>query len=249
MTAAETLPGGYDHVIVGAGSAGCVLANRLSADPAARVLLLEEAGGSDRHPHVLALAGFLKTFRNPRFNWCFETEPGPGVDGRAIFPRGKALGGSSSINGSLWVRGQARDFDTWAQRGCAGWSWADVPAAFRAIEDHAGGADEWRGASGPQHVSAVAERHPICDAFIAGAAAECGLPLNPDHNGASQEGAFYYQRSIRRGRRHSAATGFLRPALRRPNLRVEAGALALRLEVDGRRTARRRSPACAGRGA
>ena len=232
---AETLPGGYDYVVVGAGSAGCVLANRLSADPAARVLLLE-AGGSDRHPHVLAPAGFLKTFRNPRFNWCFETEPGPGVDGRAIFfPRGKALGGSSSINGSLWVRGQARDFDTWAQCGNAGWSWADVLPAFRGIEDHAGGADEWRGAGGPQHVSAIAERHPICEAFIAGAVEECGLPLNPDYNGASQEGAFYYQRSIRRGRRFSAATGFLRPALRRPNLRVETGALALRLEVEGRR--------------
>jgi choline dehydrogenase len=230
----DEIDGDWDYVIVGAGSAGCVLANRLTEDGRTRVLLLE-AGGSDRHPHLHVPAGFLKTFRDPRFNWCFQTEPGPGVDGRAIyFPRGKVLGGSSAINGHLWVRGQARDFDTWAQRGCRGWSYADVLPYFRRAEDRSAGADDWRGAGGPQHVSDIHARHPICEAFLAGAA-QLGLPLNRDYNGASQEGVFYYQRSIRRGRRMSAASAYLRPALRRPNLRVETEALTLRIELDGKR--------------
>jgi choline dehydrogenase len=226
----------YDYVIVGAGSAGCVLANRLTADPAISVLLLE-AGGSDAHPYVRAPAGFLKTFENPRFNWCFSTEPVPGANGRAIyFPRGKVLGGSSSINGHLYVRGQARDFDTWAQLGNRGWSYDDVLPYFRRSEDRSAGADAFHGAGGPLHVSDIHERHPICEAFIAGAES-IGLPRNPDYNGASQEGVFYYQRTIRNGRRHSAATAFLRPAMRRPNLRVETGAQVLRLDCEGRRVA------------
>jgi choline dehydrogenase len=224
----------YDYVIVGAGSAGCVLANRLSADPRISVLLLE-AGGSDRHPYVQAPVGFLKTFDDPRFNWCYQTEPGEGVDGRAVyFPRGKLLGGSSSINGHLYVRGQARDFDTWGQLGNRGWSYADVLPYFRRSEDRSSGADDFHGAGGPQHVSDIAERHPICEAFIAGAES-IGVPRNPDYNGARQEGVAYYQRTIRGGRRHSAATGFLRPALRRPNLRLETDAHVLRLERDGSR--------------
>lgn len=224
----------YDYVIVGAGSAGCVLANRLSEDPRIRVLLLE-AGGSDRHPYVLAPAGFIKTFQNPRFNWCFTTEPVPGAEDRRIFfPRGKVLGGSSAINGSLFVRGQARDFDTWAQLGNRGWSYDDVLPYFRKLEDRPAGADAFRGTGGPQHVSEAAERHPLCEAFIAGAVG-LGIPLNPDYNGAAQEGVAYYQRTIRNGRRHSAAAGFLHGVRRRPNLRVVTGAMVLRLDLAGRR--------------
>ncbi|MEQ8395765.1 choline dehydrogenase [Thalassobaculum sp.] len=224
----------WDYIIVGAGSAGCVLANRLSADPGNRVLVLE-AGGSDAHPYVRAPVGFLKTFQDPRFNWCYTTEPGAGVDNRAIFfPRGKVLGGSSSINGHLYVRGQARDFDTWAQLGNRGWSYEDVLPYFRRAEDRSSGADDYHGAGGPQHVSDIHERHPICEAFIAGAE-EAGVPRNPDYNGAVQEGVGYYQRTIRGGRRHSAATGFLHPVRNRSNLRVESHAQVLRIDMDGTR--------------
>ena len=220
----------YDYVIVGAGSAGCVLANRLSADRDIRVLLLE-AGGSDLHPYVRAPAGFIKTFQNPRFNWCYTTEPVAGADSRPIyFPRGKLLGGSSAINGSLYVRGQPRDFDTWAQLGNRGWSYDEVLPYFRRSEDRSSGADAFHGAGGPQHVSDINERHPICEAFIAGAES-LGVPRNPDYNGAEQEGVAYYQRTIRNGRRHSAATGYLAPIRRRPNLHVVTGAHVLRLDV------------------
>ena len=219
-------------MIVGAGSAGCVLANRLSADPAVSVLLLE-AGGSDNHPYVLAPAGFLKTFSDPRFNWCFNTAPGDGVNGREIyFPRGRLLGGSSSINGHLYVRGQARDFDIWAQRGNRGWSYDDVLPYFRRAEDRATGADVFRGVGGPQHVSDIHARHPICEAFIKGAQS-IGIPLNPDYNGSSQEGVAYYQRTIRKGRRHSSATGYLHPIRRRHNLRVETDAYVVQLNLNG----------------
>ena len=157
----------------------------------------------------------------------------PGADKRAIyFPRGKVLGGSSSINGHLYVRGQARDFDTWAQLGNRGWSYDDVLPYFRRSEDRATGADAFHGAGGPLHISDIRERHPLCEAFIAGAES-IGLKRNPDHNGASQEGVFYYQRTILRGRRHSAAVAFLHPAMRRPNLRVETGAHVLRLDSEG----------------
>ena len=224
----------YDTIIVGAGSAGSVLANRLSADPRRTVLLLE-AGGSDRHPYIVAPAGFLKTFDNPRFNWCFKTEPGDGIDRRAIhFPRGKVLGGSSAINGHLYVRGQARDYDTWAQLGNRGWSYADVLPYFRRSEDRSTGADAFHGAGGPQHVSDIHERHPICEAFLTGAG-ELGIPRNDDYNGARQEGVGYYQRTIRNGRRLSAAHSFLRPVLGRPNLHVVTGALVTGLTMDGTR--------------
>ncbi len=224
----------YDYVIVGAGSAGCVLANRLSADPAIRVLLLE-AGGSDLHPYIRAPAGFIKTFQSPRFNWCYTTEPVAGADNRPIyFPRGKVLGGSSAINGSLYVRGQQRDFDTWAQLGNRGWSFDDVLPYFRRSEDRSSGADDYHGSGGPQHVSDINERHPICEAFIAGAES-LGVPRNPDYNGAEQEGVAYYQRTIRNGRRHSAATGYLAPIRRRPNLQVVTGAHVQRLNIVNRR--------------
>ena len=226
--------GDWDYVIVGAGSAGCVLANRLSADGRARVLVLE-AGRSDRHPYIWAPAGFLKTFSDPRFNWCFTTEPGAGVDGRAIhFPRGKVLGGSSAINGHLYVRGQAADFDTWAQMGNRGWGYEDVLPYFRRSEDRSTGEDAFHGSGGPQHVSDIHARHPICEAFIDGAA-EQGLPVRHDYNGASQEGVTYYQRTIKGGRRVSAAASFLRPAMRRSNLRVVSGAMVLALDLEGTR--------------
>jgi choline dehydrogenase len=228
------MAGLFDYIIVGAGSAGCVLANRLSADPAIRVLMVE-AGRSDRHPFVRAPAGFIKTFQDPRFNWCYTTEPVAGADGRAIYyPRGKVLGGSSSINGSLYVRGQPSDYDLWAQMGNRGWSYDDVLPYFRRAEDRSTGADAFRGAGGPQHVSDISERHPICEAFIAGAES-LGVVRNPDYNGASQEGVAYYQRTIRNGRRHSASTGYLRPVLNRPNLKLITGAHVLRLDTEGRR--------------
>ena len=226
--------GGWDYIIVGAGSAGCVLAHRLTADGRTRVLLLE-AGGSDSHPYIWAPAGFLKTFADPRFNWCFTTEPGEGVDGRAIhFPRGKVLGGSSAINGHLYVRGQAADFDQWAQMGNRGWGYQDVLPYFRRSEDRSSGANEFHGSGGPQYVSDIHHRHPICEAFIEGAA-ELGLPTRHDYNGASQEGVTYYQRTIRNGRRASAAASFLHPAMRRGNLRVVTRAMVQGLEMDGTR--------------
>ena len=231
---ADPFEGDWDHIIVGGGSAGCVLANRLSADPRRRVLLLE-AGGEARHPYLQVPAGFLKTFRDPRFNWNFTTEPGPGVDDRAMHtPRGRVLGGSSAINGHLWVRGSARDFNDWAQAGCRGWSHDEVLPHFRGLEDYR--ADAHRGAGGPQHVSDIPALHPIVSAFLDGGA-ECGLARNPDYNGAAQEGVFTYQRSIRRGSRFSAASAFLAPVRRRANLRVVPGAMVLRIETaSGRAT-------------
>jgi len=188
-----------DYIIVGAGSAGCVLANRLTEDPRVSVLLVE-AGGSDRHPYIAAPAGFLKTFADPRFNWCFTTEPGAAIRDRAIhFPRGKVLGGSSAINGHLYVRGQARDYDIWAQLGNRGWSYEEVLPYFRKSEHRSAGADRFHGGGGPQHVTDIHERHPICEAFITGAG-EIGVPRNPDYNGETQEGVGYYQRTIKNGR-------------------------------------------------
>ena len=223
----------FDFIIVGAGSAGCVLANRLSARPNATVLLLE-AGGRDRHPYIHIPAAFIKTFTDPRFNWCFETEPVPGAGNRSIFfPRGKVLGGSSSISGHLYVRGQAEDYDTWAALGNRGWSYADVLPLFKAQEDRSAGADAYHGSGGPQHVSDIHERHPLCEAFIEGAVG-LGLPRNPDYNGADQAGTGYYQRMIRAGRRHSAAVGFLHPVLERANLTLKTRAQVTRLECAGR---------------
>ena len=223
----------FDYIIIGAGSAGCVLANRLSAACNTSVLLLE-AGGSDNHPYVRAPAGFLKTFHDPRFNWCFNTEPGPGVDDRRVFfPRGKVLGGSSSISGHLYVRGQARDYDAWSELGNKGWSYDDVLPYFRKSEDRSTGATHYHGIGGPQHVSDIHEHHPLCQLFIRGVE-ELGIPLNPDYNGTKQEGIAYYQRMIKNGRRHSAANGFLHPIKRRSNLCVKTKAHVLQLRCSGR---------------
>jgi choline dehydrogenase len=224
----------FDYVIVGAGSAGCVLANRLTADPQVSVCLIE-AGGSDRHPYIAAPAGFIKTINDARFNWCFKTEPSDGVKGRAIpFPRGKVLGGSSAINGHLYVRGQSRDYDMWAQLGNRGWSYDDVLPYFRKSESFAGGDPATRGLDGPLHVSDIPLKHPLCEAFLKGTG-ELGLRANPDYNSGDQEGAAYYQRTIRGGRRWSAAHAFLRPALKRPNLTVLTDASAQALTFEGNR--------------
>ena len=228
--------GTFDYVIVGAGSAGCVLANRLSADPRNRVLLLE-AGGEDTNPWVHVPLGYGKLFLDKSVNWSYSTEPEPELDGRRIFqPRGKVLGGSSSINGLVYIRGQQEDFDGWRQLGNAGWGFDDVLPYFIRSEDQARGADDYHGVGGPQAVSDQCEPHELCDAFIA-AAAEAGHPVNPDFNGATQEGAGYYQTTSRNGVRRSTAVSYLRPARRRPNLKVVTRAMTSKVLFEGRRAA------------
>jgi choline dehydrogenase len=220
----------FDYVIVGAGSAGCVLANRLSEDPRTRVLLLE-AGPRDTNVWIHVPLGYGKLFTKSEVNWGYESEPEPALKGRRIFtPRGKVLGGSSSINGLVYIRGQPQDYDGW---GIPGWDWKSLLPYFRKSENQARGADEWHGAGGPLEVSDL-ERHELCDAFIDSAAAS-GIPRNDDFNGATQEGTGYYQATTCRGRRCSTATGYLRPAQKRPNLAVEVNTLVTRVLFDGRR--------------
>ena len=224
----------FDYVIVGAGSAGCVLAHRLSEDPGCRVALLE-AGGRDKNMWIHIPVGFAKTLNDPSVNWLFETEPDEKTRNRPIpIPRGKVLGGSSSINGMLYVRGHARDYDTWAQLGNRGWSYDDVLPFFKRSENHEGGANEYHGVGGPLTVSEQVQTHPLCDAFIE-AAKSCGFPHNPDVNGASQDGFGYCQATIRNGRRASVAQAFLAPVRSRPNLTVLTHALGTRVLFEGRR--------------
>ncbi len=224
--------GSFDYVIVGGGSAGCVLANRLTASGQHRVLLLE-AGGEDRNPWIHIPIGYAKLFRDRRLNWLYESEPEPELnDRRIIQPRGKVLGGSSSINGLVYIRGQKQDFDHWRQLGNIGWSYADVLPYFKRAEDQARGADDFHGVGGPLCVSDQVEPHALCDAFIA-AAEQAGFPRNEDFNGADQEGAGYFQTTSRNGRRCSAAVGFLRPARRRPNLAVLTHAPTTRVLFEG----------------
>ena len=224
----------FDYVVVGAGSAGCVLANRLTASGRHRVLLLE-AGGHDRNVWIHIPLGYGKLFSDPKVNWLYATEPEPDLNNRKIIqPRGKVLGGSSSINGLLYVRGQPGDYDHWRQLGNAGWSFEDVLPYFRRAEDQERGSDELHGKGGPLAVSNVSEPHPLCEAFI-DAAQQAGFPRNDDFNGPSQEGAGYFQLTARNGRRCSTAVGYLRPARRRPNLKVVTGALATRVLFSSRR--------------
>ena len=216
----------FDYVIVGAGSAGSVLANRLSEDPGTSVCVLE-AGPADWHPYIHLPAGFIKTFYNTSINWCYSQEPGAWTAGRRIFsPRGKTLGGSSSINGHIYNRGQRQDFDTWAQLGNRGWGYADVLPYFKRLERRIGeGEAAYRGRDGQLTVTDIDWHDPLCEAFIAGAVS-LGIPRNADYNGATQEGVSYAQRTIHNGRRVSAATAFLRPAMQRANLQVRTQAHA-----------------------
>jgi choline dehydrogenase len=224
----------FDYIIIGAGSAGCVLANRLTASGQHRVLLLE-AGGADRNIWIHIPLGYGKLFSNPKVNWLYSSEPEAELDNRCIIqPRGKVLGGSSSINGLLYIRGQAEDFDHWRQLGNAGWSFADVLPHFRRAEDQQRGEDDLHGVGGPLAVSDVCEPHPLCEAFIA-AAQQAGFARNDDFNGPTQEGAGYFQLTARNGRRWSTAVGYLRPARRRPNLTVVPNAPANRILFSGKR--------------
>lgn len=236
MSETAEFDGTFDYVIVGAGSAGCVLANRLSADPKNRVLLLE-AGGKDNHPYIHLPVGYMKTLSNPRFNWGFESEPEENVNGRKLpIWRGKALGGSSSVNGMVYVRGQARDYDGWAQMGNRGWSWSDVLPYFVKSENREGATAEmdWRGRGGPLNVADVADTHPVLDRLIE-AAGECGYPRNPDYNSGDQEGFSYYQVTQKNGRRWSTAQAFLKPVRGRPNLIIETHAFTTGVILEGKR--------------
>jgi choline dehydrogenase len=224
----------FDYIVVGAGSAGCVLANRLTASGRHRVLLVE-AGGHDRYFWVHVPLGYGKLFSDARVNWLYSSEPEPELDNRRIIqPRGKVLGGSSSINGLLYVRGQHEDYDRWRQLGNAGWSFADVLPYFRRAEDQERGSDDLHGVGGPLSVQDVCEPHPLCEAFIE-AAQQAGHPRNDDFNGPTQEGAGYFQYTCRNGLRHSTARGYLRAARGRQNLAVVTNALATRIVMDGRR--------------
>jgi len=223
----------FDYVIVGAGTAGCCLANRLSADPAVRVLLLE-AGGSDRRLWVNIPIGYLYTQNDPATDWCFQTEPDPGLNGRSLnYPRGKLLGGCSSINGMIYMRGQARDYDIWRQTGCDGWSWEDVLPLFKRAEDFFGGADEMHGAGGEWRIEAPRISWEVLDRFRE-AAAEVGIPKVDDFNRGDNEGCGYFHVNQRRGMRWNTAKAFLRPIRNRSNLSVVTGAMTTGLVLDGR---------------
>jgi len=222
-----------DYIIVGAGSAGCVLANRLSADPSVRVLLLE-AGGKDRSPNIKIPAAFAKQFHT-KLDWDFTTEPEPHVDGRSLYiPRGKGLGGSSSMNAMLYVRGRPLDYDAWEAQGAPGWGYQDVLPYFRRSEDNVRGASEWHGAGGPLRVAEQRSPRPLGRRLIA-ASAGTGIPWIADYNGPEQDGVAMFQVTQSEGRRWSAADGFLRPALDRPNLQVRTGAMVLGVELEGTR--------------
>src|ERR1700689_1225446 len=228
------LEGDYDYIIVGAGTAGCILAQRLSAKADRRVLVLE-AGGSDNWIWLHIPAGYLFAIGNPRSDWMFRTEPDPGLNGRALaYPRGKVVGGSSAINAMICMRGQAADYDHWRSLGLPGWGWSDVLPAFRRLEDHFLGDSEHHGTGGGFRVEAPRVSWQVLDAVRA-AAVELGLPALGDFNCGGNEGGAYFHVNPKRGRRGSAARGFLKPALGRPNLRLEIRVMVERLIVEGGR--------------
>src|SRR5271156_3155751 len=225
----------FDYVIVGAGSAGSILANRLSEDAPTSICVLE-AGPRDWHPYIHLPAGFIKTFHMRSINWAYQQEPGPWTGGPRLYsPRGKTRGGSSSINGHIYNRGQRQDFDTWAQLGNRGWGYPDVLPYCKRMESRIGeGEDTFRGRDGNLTVTTMDWRDPLCEAFMAGAMS-LSIPRNPDYNGAIQEGVSYAQRTIQNGLRVSASTAFLRPAMKRPNVHVRTQAHATGIVFDGKR--------------
>ncbi len=225
----------FDYIIVGAGSAGCVLADRLSASGTKRVLLLE-AGGDDRRFFIQMPLGYGKTFYDKRVNWMYQAEPDPGLNGqRDFYPRGKVLGGSSSINAMVYIRGHRQDYEDWRAAGNVGWGWDDVLPAYKKIEDYAAGDPAFRGRGGPLHIQDLGDQaHPLCRPYIAASEA-AGLKFTPDFNGVEQEGVGLYQFTIKNGQRLSAARAFLRPAMGRSNLRVETECHVTRVLFEGRR--------------
>ena len=234
MNSAATDVQTFDYVIVGAGAAGGVLASKLSEDPNVTVCVLE-AGPPDRHPMIHIPAGFTKIYANSAYTWTFETEPTPQTAGRSVhLVQGKTLGGSTSVNGMVFVRAQRGDFDKWPKAGNSGWSYAEVLPYFKALETRLNGNPEWRGRTGPMNIGDVRWRDPACNAFIE-AAIENGMPLNPDYNGSVQKGVSFTQTAIAKRRRISSATAFLHPAMKRPNLRVVTEALANRILFQGKR--------------
>ena len=229
-----TIDGDYDYIIVGAGSAGCVLANRLSADPSRRVLLLE-AGGRDDWIWYHIPVGYLFAIGNPRSDWMFKTEPEEGLNGRSLnYPRGKVIGGSSSINAMIYMRGQAADYDHWRQLGLSGWGWDDVLPFFKRHEDHFLGASANHAVGGELRVEPPRVRWELLEAFR-DAARQAGIKPIPDFNAGDNEGSCYFHVNQRHGRRWSAARAFLKPVLSAPNLRLETGCLVEKIEFDGRR--------------
>ncbi|MFG1302786.1 GMC family oxidoreductase N-terminal domain-containing protein [Xanthobacter autotrophicus] len=232
--AAERLEGDYDYIVVGAGTAGCIVANRLSADARKRVLILE-AGGNDNWIWFHIPVGYLFAIGNPRADWMFRTDPESGLNGRSLaYPRGKVIGGCSAINAMISMRGQAADYDHWRQLGLTGWGWDDVLPAFKALEDHFLGASDLHGTGGGWRIEAPRIAWDVLDK-VAQAAGEMGIRSVPDFNTGDNEGVGYFHVNQKRGRRWSSARGFLKPALSRPNLRLETGVLVDRLVIENGR--------------
>ena len=224
----------YDFIVTGAGSAGCAVAGRLSEDGRYSVLLLE-AGPRDSYPWIHVPLGYHKTFNNPKVNWMFDSEPEPELNNRVMYqPRGKVLGGTSSINGMVYMRGNAADYDEWRQRGCEGWDYDSVLPYFKRAEDNARGADDFHGTGGPLKVQDHAWKPTLAKA-LHDAALEAGIPDNPDFNGANQEGVGYYQTTINNARRWSSARAYLKDAKQRKNLTIATSAHATRLLIENGR--------------